>query len=67
MMTFSEMIAGIGVPNRPPYEVYTSEGIVLETPLRKKAIALFLDYREKGIWSKVMCGTEEICTIDTIK
>lgn len=61
-MNFSEMINGIGSPNRPEYEVYTSKGIVLETQCRKDAIALFLEYRDKGVWSKVICGAEEICT-----
>ncbi len=64
-MNFSEMVNGIARAKLPPYEVYTSKGIVLETQCRKDAIALFLEYRDKGIWSKVICGTEEICT--TIK
>lgn len=66
-MNFSEMINGIGSPNRPEYEVYTSQGLLFTTPSRKRAFEAFLDYQERGIWSKVMCGTAEVATCEFTK
>ena len=35
-MNFSEMINGIGSPNRPEYEVYTPQGLLFTTPSRRR-------------------------------
>lgn len=62
-MNFSEMIKGVGIQSiNHPYEVYTVDGLVLETQSRREAFAMFLDYRDNNIWAKVICGTEELCT-----